>query len=349
MVEVVANMHMHTPYSDGNGTHEQIAEAAARAKLDVVIVTDHNVYVRGKEGYCNGTLMLIGEEVHDCRRRPQANHCLVFDANDEMSVFAKNPQTLIDETNARGGATFFAHIVEYPSHIGIEDEAYSWLEWDTRDFTGIEIWNYMTEFKSRLWNWLITPLWAFFPSLCIKGPFKASLQKWDELTAKGKRVVAIGNSDAHAFLFHVGPITRVVFPYEYLFRCVNTHVLIDAPFRRDLVTDKSMFFAALRAGRCFIGYDLIESTRGFRFTARCGANSATMGDEIKRVAAVRFEVICPAPASIRLVCNGRTVASGNGEKLVATAIEPGAYRVEVYRNFRGLNRGWIFSNPIYVR
>jgi hypothetical protein len=50
-----------------------------------------------------------------------------------------------------------------------------------------------------------------------------------------------------------------------------------------------------------------------------------------------------------LVCNGKTVASVNGEKLVATAIEPGAYRVEVYRNFRGLNRGWIFSNPIYVR
>jgi hypothetical protein len=31
------------------------------------------------------------------------------------------------------------------------------------------------------------------------------------------------------------------------------------------------------------------------------------------------------------------------------ATEPGVYRVEVWRNFLGRKRGWIFSNPIYVR
>jgi hypothetical protein len=29
--------------------------------------------------------------------------------------------------------------------------------------------------------------------------------------------------------------------------------------------------------------------------------------------------------------------------------QPGVYRVEVYRSFLGRRRGWIFSNPIYVR
>ena len=31
------------------------------------------------------------------------------------------------------------------------------------------------------------------------------------------------------------------------------------------------------------------------------------------------------------------------------ATEPGVYRVEVWRSYLGRKRGWIFSNPIYVR
>ena len=42
---------MHTTYSDGTGSHKEIAEAALRAGLDAIIVTDHNVLVSGPEGY----------------------------------------------------------------------------------------------------------------------------------------------------------------------------------------------------------------------------------------------------------------------------------------------------------
>ena len=28
--------------------------------------------------------------------------------------------------------------------------------------------------------------------------------------------------------------------------------------------------------------------------------------------------------------------------------EPGVYRVEAYRRYKGLKRAWIFSNPIYI-
>ena len=51
MAELITNLHMHTTYSDGSGTHQEIAEAALEAGLDVVIVTDHNVLVQGLEGY----------------------------------------------------------------------------------------------------------------------------------------------------------------------------------------------------------------------------------------------------------------------------------------------------------
>ena len=50
MQEIVVNLHMHTRYSDGSGTHKDIVRAAFQAGVDVVIVTDHNVLVQGFEG-----------------------------------------------------------------------------------------------------------------------------------------------------------------------------------------------------------------------------------------------------------------------------------------------------------
>src|ERR1043165_2972955 len=121
MHEIVVNLHMHTRFSDGTGTHKDIAHAAIRAGLDAVIVTDHNVLVQGVEGYYRvprlptrpvGTsrvLLLVGQEVHDQDRDPQKNHLLVFNASRDVSHLADDPQTLINGINNAGGLAFIAH------------------------------------------------------------------------------------------------------------------------------------------------------------------------------------------------------------------------------------------------
>jgi hypothetical protein len=349
MIEITANMHMHTPYSDGESSHREIADAAARAELDVVIVTDHNVLVQGVEGYYNGVLVLTGEEVHDCQRVPQANHCLIYNANAELSPCAPNPQSLLDEVRRRGGMAFFAHPFERRSPISSDFEALSWTDWNLRHFSGIEIWNYMTEFKARLWNYPVAIVGAFLPAWAIFGPFRDTLRKWDELLASGMRVTGIGGADAHGKSYHLGPFTKVIFPYEYLFRCVNTHLLIDRPLTHVLESDKRMIYGALEAGHCFVGFDLDVSTCGFSFTAQSGADKAMMGDVLTRRGAVRFEVSSPARGHIRLLRDGHVVSSVVGQEIEFTTVTPGAYRVEIYRRVRLANRGWIFSNPIYVK
>ncbi len=45
------NMHIHTRYSDGEKLHAEIAQDAITAGLDFIIITDHNTYVTGVEGY----------------------------------------------------------------------------------------------------------------------------------------------------------------------------------------------------------------------------------------------------------------------------------------------------------
>ena len=110
-----------------------------------------------------------------------------------------------------------------------------------------------------------------------------------------------------------------------------------------------MVFDALAAGHCFIGYDLPAPTRGFRFTAQGNANNVGMGDELKAVGSVTLQVKLPSKAEIILLKDGKMVRTIHGEAMSYVADLPGVYRVEAYKHYLGKRRGWIFSNPIYLR
>jgi hypothetical protein len=349
MYEYVGNIHIHTRYSDGEGLHAQIAQAAAQAGLDFVVITDHNVWVQGCEGYYGKVLLLVGEEVHDVRRIPPANHLLAYNAESELAPYAANPQGLVDEANRRGGFSYIAHPYEYAGSISHDLEAISWQNWEVTGYTGLEIWNYMSEFKALLRGPFSAILYVYCPALGIRAPFRAALRKWDELLVQGRRVAAIGTADAHANPYSLGPLHRVVFPYEHLFRCVNTHILVERPFNGVLEHDKALVYEALRAGRTWAGYDLPAPTTGFRFVARSGAKHATLNEELVRAGATVFEIQTPHAGDIRLLCDGRVIARARGRALKYTTAEAGAYRVEVYRRYHLARRGWIFGSPIYVR
>ena len=347
--EYTGNLHLHTRYSDGQALHTQVAQAAAEAGLDFVIATDHNVWVDGCEGYHDYVLLLVGEEIHDVRRQPQANHLLVYNVQAELAPLAADAQNLIDEVNQRGGFCFLAHPYEYGSKAGPDLDPIPWVDWDVTGYAGLEIWNYMSEFKARVHNKLLAVLYAYFPSLGIRGPFRATLRQWDKLLAQGQRVAAIGGSDAHGDTYSLGPLRRQVFPYVYLFRCVNTHILTQRPFVGQLEQDRELVYEALQSGHTWVGYDLIAPSTGFRFSARSGSKQVWMGDELARAGAIIFEVQTPASADIRILRNGQIVARANGAQLKYTTAEPGVYRVEAYRRYRMGRRGWIFSSPIYIR
>ena len=346
--EYVGNPHAHTRYSDGAALHAEVGQAAAEAGLDFVIVTDHNVWVNGCERTYGKTLLLVSEEIHDVRRQPQANHLLAYHAEAELAPLASDPQGLIDEVNRRGGLCYLAHPFEYRSPISPDMAAIPWVDWDVSGYAGLEIWNYMSELKALLRNKLAAVYYAYVPSRGIRGPFRATLRQWDGLLSQGQRVAAIGGADAHGTTYSMGPIQRVVLPYKYLFRCVNTHILTERPLNRQVEHDKPLIYDALRAGHTWVGYDLLAPTAGFRFHARSLAHRAMMGDELTRTGATVFEVQTPYSGDIRLVVNGRVVARAMGKGLKFTTAQPGAYRVEVYRSYRLGLRGWIFSSPIYV-
>ena len=353
MHEYIINLHMHTPYSDGTGSHETIAQAAIRAGIDIVIVTDHNVWVDGPQRYYTQdeqrVLLLVGEEVHDRTRVPQKNHMLIFGAEREMATYAREPQQLIDKANEAGGLTFLAHLHD-PEAPEFNEADLSWVDWEVQRYTGIELWNAMSEFKGLLKNKLAAIYYAFNPERVAHGPFPQVLQKWDELTQTGRRVVAVGGSDAHAMHASLGPIKRVLFPYEFHFRAVNTHILTEQALRGDLEGDRALVLDALRQGHAFVAYDLPAPTRGFKFTAQGMGKSVWMGDEISCQNGVTLQIKLPQRTECRLVRNGETIETWDDREIATyIATQPGVFRVEVYLEAHGVSRGWIFSNPIYVR
>ena len=353
--EVVGNLHMHTPYSDGEAYHTDIAQAAITAKLDFVVVTDHNCRVNGVQGYygdeSNGYMLLLtGEEVHDRTRHPQVNHCLVYNIEEEMVSYTSSAQGLIDNVKARDGLSFLAHPFDRNVAWTRSLAAIHWQDWDISDFTGLEIWNYMSVFKDALSSPLQTLRFMFRPEAALVAPRQATLDKWDALLAEGKHVVGIGGSDAHGSCIKVGLLRTEVFPYEFLFRCINTHLLLKEPFSGNWREDEQNIYTSLREGLAFISYGLVGDAHGFRFTAQ-GSNgiSVHMGQTIKRGNGVTLQIISPDRGRIKLIHHGTVVKEAhNIENLSFNALEKGAYRVEVWKSFKGKERCWILSNPIYV-
>jgi hypothetical protein len=342
------NLHMHTVHSDGRKTHEELGQIAEEAGLDYLVVTDHNVLVREGEGRYGKTLVLVGEEVHDTQRVPQSSHTLCFDIDEDVAGYGGDPKGLVDAVAAQGGFTFVAHPFERDAVPFLPEPNISWRDWDVTGYAGIELWNTMSEFKGALKSKAHAVLCAYFPALTASGPYPETLRKWDELL-ETRPVAALGGSDAHGNSYHLGPLSREVQPYGYLFRCVNTHLLSEEPLSGEVGHDRAVVYGALRAGRGFLGYEQPGAIAGFTFWARSGQGEATMGETLAMAGTVELRVTCPRPAEMRLVRDGQVVVQAQGERLTLVAHEGGVYRVEAYRRHAGRRRGWIFSNPIYVR
>ncbi len=360
MHEYTANFHQHTIHSDGAGTHKEVIEAGRQADLNVMVFTDHNVYVPDVEGWYDDVLVLMGIEVNDQSQEPEHSHYLCLGVDRDLNEYAAEPQRLIDAVNDIGGVGFIAHPFERAApRFG--EGAIPWKHWEVSGYTGLEIWNYMSEFKSYLSSKPKALQAALSPDRFITAPFPETLAHWDKLLKAGQKVFAIGGSDAHANTYSMGPISRTIFPYKDLFSAVRTHLLLDAPLSNDLTTAKQQVLDTLRCGHYFVAYDHIGDTGGFRFTAAnpdgqiifsdaSPQDQLMQGDEITpgELSMVELSVTLPQRAEIRLLKDGEVVATTRDESLTFLASEPGVYRVECYKVFKTKWRGWIYSNPIWI-
>jgi hypothetical protein len=347
MYEYVGAIHMHSIYSDGSGEVEDITTAASEIGLDYIILTDHNTLRALKEGYekwYKNTLLLVGCEIND---KQNINHYLALGIDEAFST-RLSAKEYVKKVKDVGGIGFIAHPLEKRTHMK-EHPSYPWVEWDSEDFTGMEIWNHMSEWMENLTEQ--NKYQSFLhPLRSIIGPTEETLKVWDDLNLK-RKVVGIGGVDAHAHKYNLlGFLEVEIFPYKVLFKSIRTHVLTDNELKKGkgiklVEMAKREVYNALGSGRCFFANDYHGDSRGFRFFAKAGGKIYQMGDKVPSARKVNLKVLLPvSDAEIRLIHNGKKVNETVGNEGDFVVNRKGVYRVEVYIN----SKAWIFSNHIRV-
>jgi hypothetical protein len=341
-------VHLHSTYSDGTGTVGQIAKAAKRSGVDVVLLTDHDTLEakeRGEEGWHGPVLVLVGEEVSPLG----GNHYLAFDIDKVIDHRGLSGAQICEAVREAGGFGFAAH----PLSSGSErfkraGTGMPFRDLDSEALHGFELWSFATDTAERLPSVPAALRFIAAPERVLDHPPEDNVREWERLCRK-RPIVALGGLDAHQFGIRIGPVVPLrLMSYRRSFRQLRTHVLTDAPLSGELEPDRGRVYSALRRGRCYIARDSLAPARGFSFHAEGPAGRLDMGDEAP-AGDWTLHASLPSPARLRLVRDGEEIASLQGPVLARQVREPGVYRVEALRHAHGGERTWVLSNPIYLR
>jgi hypothetical protein len=359
--DLAGAVHVHSTYSDGAGDVPTVMEAARKAGMDWVLLTDHNSHQPKRDGWEEkyaGTppLLLIGTEV----TVEYGAFLLALDLPPEWETApGQKPQTVVNDVLARGGLP----LVSLPF-----DVKHPWRDWNVTGCAGLEVINLSTVARRHI-N-LFSAAWLV-PLYRRKGALAAlralvtrpdqSLATWDRLTSGGRPFVGVAALDAHA-LMKIGREKYPLPSYEDSFRACCTHVLVKGMWDEATAdARRAAIYESLRAGCCYLSYDCLGDPKGFSFTAvpdKGEGAGARMGETVSLRSGAWWLWASLPPAKgqktlVRLLHDGRVVAAGEGG-VSFCATRPGAYRVEVFRvaghawGWYGNARPWIFSNPIYV-
>jgi hypothetical protein len=341
-------VHVHSTHSDGTGTVPEIAAAAARNAVDVVLLTDHDTLAArrlGEEGWHGQVLVLVGEEVSPKGR----DHYLAFGV--EREVRRGQPSAAIcAAVKDQGGFGFAAHPWSAGSQVFKRPGAMPWTDIDCDGLEGIEVWSFVTDTLESLGSWREILRFVARPGQVVDHAPALNIAEWDRLGAR-RRVVGIAGLDAHQIgIRMLGRVPVKAMSYARSFAHLHTHVLCDEPPTRELDHDRAQVYSALRTGRCYMAVDSIASARGFEFSGETADGGAwlPMGSELP-AEPMTLRARTPRTAALRLLRDGAEIASLHGSSLDHRVEQPGVYRVEALLEAHGRERTWILSNPIYLR
>lgn len=310
-----------------SGSFAEIINAAQANQLDFVIMTEHT-----EKDFDTAAMTLQG--VH--------GGVLFVNGN---------------ETSTGNGD----RLLKLPHDVSIVAYPEEFKDWSMPGLNGVEVYNVYS--NTRRANPIVAffdVLWSHraYPDLLFGLYFERpneSLKKWDQAVTRSK-LTAIGGNDSHA---NIGVSLRdssgktlagiQLDPYETSFRLVRLHVITtDAK-----ILSSEQLLEAIKAGHCFIGFDLFGDTSGFTFEAKTPTQTKIQGDEIALENGARLVVHTPIASRILLFKDGSVILNESGVTTKEIQVkERGVYRVEVYlpqvEHVIG-EKPWIISNPIYVR
>jgi hypothetical protein len=353
-------LHIHTTRSDGRGTPDEIAAAAARAGISFIVFTDHGDATRIPDApaYRSGVLCLDGVEIST-----SGGHYVVLDMPAAPYPLAGEPRDVVEDVRRLGGFGIAAH-PDSPKH------ELRWSDWNA-PVDGIEWINPDTSWRVRAatgWRsrvWLLEGLlrYQIRPAETLANlltGFEDTMAHWTTLASR-RPVVGVAGVDAHAKLDfrNADPGDNrftIPFPsYEASFRMLSVRVTPARPLSGlpgDAASDAALVMRAIRAGHLYMAIDGLASPPAFEFTATNLRGTAHQGDELGIGGPVSIHARSNAPAGFTtIIWRGNEILTSAPRNEITIEAEegPAVYRAEVRTNDPDSPRTWLLGNAVYVR
>jgi hypothetical protein len=349
-------LHIHTNRSDGLGTPDEVAAAAAKAGLKFLVFTDHGDATRQPDPptYRSGVLCLDAVEIST-----SGGHYVAVGVGPSPYPLAGESRDVVEDVHRLGGFGIAAHPDSPKAEL-------RWTDWDT-PIDGVELLNADTSWRVHLASGgarfpLIRGLFTYLirPSETIGSLFTDSPEldvRWGRVLAP-KGVVAVAGADAHAKLVLLddnagNPRYWLPFPgYQPSLRVLSVHVRPAAALSGDAAADAAMLLKALRGGQLYTAMDAWATPPAFEFSATNTSGTAHEGERLADAGTVSVHVRSNAPAGYLTTVwrDGQAITERDLPELRFDAPPAGdaAYWVTIRDPRRPSSPPWLMSNAIHV-
>jgi hypothetical protein len=348
-------VHVHTARSDGSGTVDEVAAAAARAGLGFIVVPAHGDGTRPPlaPAYRSGVLVIDGVEISTTH-----GHYLALGLGQAPYRLAGDGADVVEDVRRLGGFGIVAHPDSPKTTL-------AWRDWQA-PVDGLEWFNLDSAWRDDSWPRLARALVYYpirpVPSLALlAGDGGSLLPRWAAMAAR-RRVVGIASVDAHARLGSEGAFDRAWVGlrapgYEALFATAQVSVELDTPLSGDAGRDAAAILRALRDGRTFSTISGRAVSGRVAIVAERGGVRARMGEFLPGAGpvAITAEADAPREAVIRIACDGRTITQTFASPTFSRTLDPeeAGHACQAVVGWPGASPApfvtWAVTNPIYLR
>jgi hypothetical protein len=339
--------HVHSIFSDGNGTIDDITRAADKAKLNFVILSDHgrpNIEAMNATDWLGKVLLIGGTEI-------STNNGHLASAGFKVPPYKYplEPQEAIDAINRDNGFSFISHPF---------DDRIPWTNWDIENYTGLEVMNAYSNSKSDgMWRLMFFPLqYMFQPEYAILNALRypdINFDKWDEINKTGK-YYGIYALDAHGKL-PLGHKRKFAFPsYLAMFHTMTIYARIQNELPKEPEAAASEIIAAIRDGRFFNCIEGIGSANGFDtyFTTTTNERFELGSSPPTTEGTLHIHLPFEFPTKVLIKKDGaqfKLYPPDYHKNLQLPITEKGVYRIEVFATDNKFDDlPWITTNPIFI-